>query len=200
MLVYIVVFVCTSAWMCCVLWCAAPLTDVPSFPSALVSCFARLLCNTGLLCSPLALLCSVSTCPLSVLVWIPSFELDPFRCGPGPARLSSAREQGGGWTLGPANIRALTAFSLSRLSLWKSPLFYLVFLLWQSLLLHLVRLLNNFYVQGQSGHLTFYGKNELGWNKGLFFCVCGKMCTPGLKMWAGGACVDRRWERVIVRR
>lgn len=42
------------------------------------------------------------------------------------------------WTLGPADIRALTAFSLSWLSVWRSPFFYLVFLL--SLLLLLLRL------------------------------------------------------------
>lgn len=51
--------------------------------------------------------------------------------------LASLPRRGGGWILGPilgpADIWALTAFSLSWLSVWKSPFFSLVFLLLPSL-------------------------------------------------------------------
>lgn len=131
--------------VCCILRFAAPVTDVPSF----LSCLCGLMCSTALLSRPALPLPD----PPLALARLPLAQPDP----PQPlltltslARLCSAlliqiglasAEQllprGGwdGWTLGPADIWALTAISLSWLSLWKSPFFFLVFLLWLSLLL-----------------------------------------------------------------
>lgn len=85
------------------------------------------------------------------MAWLPSAK--PFQIGSAwqsagcTDRAALPGKSGGGWTLGTADIRALTAFSLRWLSVWKSPFFYLVFLPLLSLsllIICLVFLLNTF--------------------------------------------------------